>query len=143
MRALLLLLALAACGADGAPTRPGAAEPPDEFPLSLEVSVSPLRIAYLGLALWGAVHPMAWFVVHMRETGTGIAGLIEAWGANASTRGLTWDLTIAATAFVVWVVAETRARRNWSALAVIPVTFAVGLGCALPLYLFLRTRPVT
>jgi len=104
--------------------------------------MSPLRVAYLGLAAWGAVHPMAWFLAHMRETGTGIAGLIDAWSANASTIGLSWDLTIAALALTLWVLAETRVRRNWIALLAIPATFGIGLSCGLPLYLFLRTRPV-
>jgi hypothetical protein len=85
---------------------------------------------------------MVHYARFLREEGTGIGGLIEAWGANASTRGLAWDLAIAGTAFVVWVVAETRARRNWTGLLAIPATFAVGLSFALPLYLFLRTRRV-
>lgn len=67
--------------------------------------------------------------------------LFRAWGANAAAGGLAWNLMIASMAFVVWVVAETRARRNWSALVAIPATLVVGLSFALPLYLFLRTRP--
>ena len=105
--------------------------------------MSRLRLAYAAMALWGAIHPMAWFIAYMRDTGTGLAGLVAAWHANASTTGLTWDLTIAAAALTVWIVAETRVRHNWTALVAIPVTFGIGLGCGLPLYLFLRTRPVT
>lgn len=105
--------------------------------------MSPLRMIYLALAIWGAIHPMAWFVTYMRETGTGLSGLIDAWHANASTTGLTWDLTISAIALTVWIVAETRVRRNWTALLAIPATFCIGVSCGLPLYLFLRTRPVT
>ena len=105
--------------------------------------MSPLRAIYLALAVWGAVHPMYWFVIYMRETGTGLSGLIDAWYVNASTTGLTWDLTIAATALAVWIVAETRVTRNWSALWAIPATFCIGLSCGLPLYLFLRTRGIT
>lgn len=105
--------------------------------------MSRLRLIYLALALWGAVHPMYWFLRHMRETGTGLSGLIDAWYVNASTTGLTWDLTIAAVALCVWVVAETAVRRNWVALVALPATLCIGLSCGLPLYLFLRTRPVT
>jgi hypothetical protein len=53
-----------------------------------------------------------------------------------------WDLTIAAIALTIWIVAEVAARRNWLALVAIPATFAIGVSCGLPLYLFLRTRPV-
>jgi hypothetical protein len=101
--------------------------------------MTPLRLAYLALAVWGAVHPMYWFVTHMRETGTGLGGLIDAWYVNASTTGLTWDLTIAAIALTVWVLAETISRRAWVGLVAIPATFGIGVSCGLPLYLFLRS----
>jgi len=104
--------------------------------------MSKLRMAYLALAIWGAVHPMIWFVAHMRATGTGLPGLIDSWYVNAGTTGLTWDLTIAAIALTLWVLAETVVRRNWLALVAIPATFCIGVSCGLPLYLFLRTRPV-
>jgi hypothetical protein len=103
--------------------------------------MTPLRLAFLALAIWGAVHPMYWFVKYMRETGTGLGGLIDAWYVNASTTGLTWDLTIAAIALTVWVLAETISRRAWLGLIAIPATFCIGVSCGLPLYLFLRSRP--
>lgn len=99
-----------------------------------------LRWVFLVLAIWGAIHPMYWFVTHMSQTGTGLSGLIDAWYVNASTTGLTWDLTIAAIALTVWVVAETVARRDWLALVAVPATFCIGVSCGLPLYLFLRSR---
>lgn len=99
-----------------------------------------MRGVWLVLALWGAVHPMYWFVTHMRETGTGLSGLIDAWYVNASTTGLTWDLTIAAVTLTVWVVAETWQRRDWLALVAVPATFCIGVSCGLPLYLYLRSR---
>ena len=104
--------------------------------------MTPLRLVWLALALWGAVHPMYWFLRHMSETGTGLGGLIDAWYVNASTTGLTWDLTIAAVTLTVWIVAETAVRRNLEALIAIPATFCIGVSCGLPLYLFLRARPV-
>jgi hypothetical protein len=99
-----------------------------------------MRWIFLALAVWGAIHPMYWFLRYMRETGTGLGGLIDAWYVNASTTGLTWDLTIAAIALTVWVVAETWQRRDWLALVAIPATFCIGVSCGLPLYLYLRSR---
>lgn len=104
--------------------------------------MSRLRLGYLALAIWGAIYPMGWFVAYLRETGTGLPGLFAAWTANASVIGLTSDLVIAAIALTLWVIAETTVRRNWIALAAIPATFCIGLSFGLPLYLFLRTRPV-
>lgn len=105
--------------------------------------MSPLRALYLALAVWGAIHPMYWFITYMRETGTGLSGLIDAWYVNASTTGLTWDLTIAAITLTVWIIAETATRKNWIALICIPATYMVGVSLALPLYLFIRSRPIT
>lgn len=98
-----------------------------------------LRLAFLALAAWGAVHPMFWFLKHMGETRTGLSGLIDAWYVNASTTGLTWDLTIAAIALTVWILAEAIGRRTWLHLVAIPATFCIGVSCGLPLYLFLRS----
>jgi hypothetical protein len=103
--------------------------------------IAPLRLVWLGLAVWGAIHPMYWFLRYMRETGTGLSGMIDAWYVNASTTGLTWDLTIAAIALTVWIVAETVSHRRWLNLIAIPATFCIGVSCGLPLYLFLRSRP--
>lgn len=104
--------------------------------------ISPLRWAYLALAVWGAVHPMAWFIAWFRANGLDLSAMIDAWHVNAATSGLVWDLTIAAIALTLWIVAEVSVRRNWSALWAIPATFLIGLSFGLPLYLFLRTRPV-
>ncbi|MFN6978915.1 MAG: DUF2834 domain-containing protein [Gemmobacter sp.] len=104
--------------------------------------MTPLRWLWLALAVWGATHPMYWFVTYMRETGTGLAGLIDAWYVNASTTGLTWDLIIAAITLTAWIIGETAVRRNWIALLAIPATFCIGVSCGLPLYLFLRSAPI-
>jgi hypothetical protein len=67
--------------------------------------------------------------------------MVTAWHANAATTGLVWDLTIAAAALTVFILAEVRARRDWLGLVAIPATFCIGVSCGLPLYLFLRSRP--
>jgi len=104
--------------------------------------MSVLRMTYLALAVWGSIHPMAWFIAFWRAEGFSLSLLIDSWYVNAGTTGLVWDLTIAAIALTVWIVAETWVRRNWLALVAVPATFCIGLSCGLPLYLFLRTRPV-
>lgn len=104
--------------------------------------MSPLRMVYLALAAWGAVHPMCYFIAWFRENGFDIMGMVDAWHANAAASGLVWDLTIAAITLTVWILAEVAVRRNWGALIAIPATFCIGVSCGLPLYLFLRTAPV-
>jgi len=103
--------------------------------------MSPLRMIFLALAIWGAIHPMYYFVSWFLENGWSIMAMVDAWHVNAATSGLVWDLTIAAVTLTVWIVAEVAARRNWVALLAIPATFCIGVSCGLPLYLFLRSRP--
>lgn len=100
-----------------------------------------MRWVFLGLAIWGAVHPMFYFLRFMRTEGSGLSGLIDAWYVNDSTTGLTWDLTIAAIALAAWILAEVWRTRRWLGLLAVPATFGIGLSCGLPLYLFLRARP--
>lgn len=99
-----------------------------------------LRAVFLLLALWGTVHPMYWFISWFMENGWSLMAMVDAWHANAATSGLVWDLTIAAVALSVWVVAESIRTGNWRSLWAIPATFCIGVSCGLPLYLFLR-RP--
>lgn len=104
--------------------------------------MSILRMIYLALAIWGAVHPMYYFVTWFQANGFDIMGMVDAWHVNAASSGLVWDLTIAAITLTVWIVAEVAVRRNWLGLIAIPATFCIGVSCGLPLYLFLRTAPV-
>lgn len=102
-----------------------------------------LRWLYLALAIWGVVHPMAYFLKWFGENGFDLMAMVDAWHVNAASSGLVWDLTIAAVTLTVWIVAETFSNRNWLNLVAIPATFCIGVSCGLPLYLFLRSKPET
>lgn len=99
-----------------------------------------MRWVWLALAVWGAIHPMYFFISWLAANGWSIGGMIDAWGANASTIGLTWDLIISAIALTIWVLVETARARDWPRLLAIPATFCIGVSCGLPLYLYLRSR---
>jgi len=101
-----------------------------------------MRWIYLALAIWGAIHPMYYFVSWFTENGWSLSAMIDAWYVNDATTGLTWDLTIAAISLTIWIIAEVVVRRNWSALIAIPATYCIGVSCGLPLYLFLRSRRI-
>ena len=100
-----------------------------------------MRLVWLALALWGAVHPMVWFWTWFAENGVSITGMLAAWHASAATSGLVWDLTIAAITLSVWAVWESIRTRNWIGFLAIPACFLIGVSCGLPLYLFLRGQP--
>lgn len=85
--------------------------------LSLPFELTPLRLVWLCLALIGA--------------GIGI------WAP--APLGASEGLAMAVLA--LWCLIETSVRRNWAAFLTLPALW-LGLGCALPLYLFIRSRRI-
>jgi len=104
--------------------------------------MSPLRMLYLALAVWGTIHPMYYFITWFNAEGWSLSAMVDAWHANAAASGLVWDLTIAAVTLTIWIIAEVAVRRNFLSLIAISATFCIGVSCGLPLYLFLRTAPI-
>ena len=99
-----------------------------------------MRNVFLLLAIWGAIHPMYYFITWFQAEGWDIMAMVEAWHVNAATSGLVWDLTIAAISLTIWILVEATKNRNWLSLIAIPATFCIGVSCGLPLYLYLRSR---
>jgi hypothetical protein len=104
--------------------------------------MSSARIIYLILAILGATLPMFYFVRWFNDHGWSLSGMVAAWNVNDATTGLVYDLTVSAIALTVFIIVEARVRRDRLPLICIPLIFAVGVSFALPLYLFLRTRPI-
>lgn len=99
-----------------------------------------MKWVFLALAVWGAIHPMYYFVSWFNANGFDLMAMVDAWHVNAASSGLVWDLTIAAIALTIWVIYETVMRKDWLRLIAIPATFCIGVSCGLPLYLYLRMR---
>jgi len=99
---------------------------------------------YLVLAVAGTVLPVWFNLSVLVRTDWATLLQITDWRAYADSYYLTihWDLIIASLAIIVWVSAEVAVRRNWVALIAIPATVLIGISSGLPLYLFLRTRPL-
>ncbi len=105
--------------------------------------MSPLRASYLALSVLGA----AWSLARLAPWRGWADRLAVEAPIAAAARALDDPLPLAGpalafAAFALWVIAETRIRRNWPALLAIPGALALGLPFALPFYLFLRTRPI-
>ena len=97
-----------------------------------------MRMIFLALAVWGAIHPMYYFIQWFNQNGYDLMAMVDAWHANAASSGLVWDLTIAAVTLTAWILFETFTKRRWRGLIAIPATFCIGVSCGLPLYLYLR-----
>ncbi len=104
--------------------------------------MSLLRLTYLVCALLGAVLPVRHYLAFLTAHDWSVPALGAAWLDTATGSGLSLDMGLAALVLSLWILAETRVRRNWSALWAIVAALVFGVGCGLPLYLFLRTRKV-
>ena len=99
------------------------------------------RTIYLLLALAGLAFPVRSFGVWF-ATGGDWRALAEAVTASGPVRGMAEALIIVSTAAVIFMVAECWARRDRLSLIAIPVTILLGPAVGLPLYLYLRLRPI-
>ncbi len=84
--------------------------------------LTPLRLVWLALAVLGAV--------------------LALWQGETMWQGARRTEIVAQIALALWCMVETMVRRNWVAFLVFPA-LALGIGCALPLYLFIRSRRIT
>ncbi|QFQ86553.1 DUF2834 domain-containing protein [Paracoccus kondratievae] len=83
--------------------------------------LTPVRLVWAGLTLFGAA--------------------LALWRGEVLWRGAGGSDLVAHATLAFWCVIETMQRRNWIALLTLPA-LALGLGCALPLYLFIRSRRI-
>jgi hypothetical protein len=91
-----------------------------------------MRNIYLVLAIAGAIVPWLLFLDFFATEG--VAGFLPALFVNGAAGGFAADVLISSAVFWLWLRAE-RAPRQWLYVA---VNLAVGLSCALPLYLYVR-----
>ncbi|WP_134681288.1 DUF2834 domain-containing protein [Paracoccus ravus] len=84
--------------------------------------LTPLRLVWLALAAIGA----------------GVA----LWRGETLWQSASGTEIVAQIALGLWCMVETMVRRNWAAFLTFPA-LALGIGSALPLYLFIRSRRIT
>ncbi len=89
--------------------------------------MSALRKTYLILAIIGAVAPLV---------------LVSGWRPAQAFFAPDWSALIALLALVVFAGYECVARKNYLPLLALPIATLIGLGAGLPLYLFLRSKPL-
>lgn len=97
-----------------------------------------MRTLYLALALLGTALPYLFFVRFVADVGPSPGAFLAATVANDASAGLVADLTVATLAFWAgsWAEARRLGMRRWWIYPA--VTLAIGLSCALPLFLWAR-----
>jgi hypothetical protein len=98
-----------------------------------------LTIVFGLLAILGLLLPW-YFNLQFMAAGGGLAGFLRAGLANPAVSSLTFDILIAAGAFLIWMIVESRrlGMRHWWIYIVL--TFAVAFAFAFPLFLMMRER---
>jgi hypothetical protein len=103
--------------------------------------MSAIRILWLILAIAGAIVPWLYFGPWLWENSFDLGAMVDLWTANDAVTGVTYDVSWAYLVLVIWVLVESLPRKDWKSLLAIPAGVMVGVSFALPLYLFLRSRP--
>jgi len=98
-------------------------------------------IVYGVLALAGLVVPWIFNLqfIHAHQGFTVSAFVAEAFSVPAA-RSIGADISIAATAWMIWMVGEARRLRMRHAWVYIVLVFTVAFAFACPLFLFMRER---
>jgi Terpene cyclase DEP1 len=109
--------------------------------ISTKNQSSSLKTIYLLLAIAGSIAPWFWLL----QDSTALVSLslfFQRAFANNVAAGLTSDLVISAIAFFsfVWIELKRMGVSRLWLLAYIGLTFAVGLSCALPSFLYYREQ---
>ncbi len=97
-----------------------------------------LKTSYLLLALLGAVIPMAFFANFFFAQGIDLIVFIQALFVNGAAGGFSADLLISS--FVFWIYMFSNKSSGPKPWAFIAINLCIGLSCALPAYLWAKTR---
>jgi preprotein translocase subunit SecY len=94
---------------------------------------------YAGLAILGIALPWTYNVQFLAAGGTP-TGFLSAGFANPAVSSLSFDILIASTAFLVWMVMETRRLKMRHGWVYAVLMFSIAFAFAFPLFLFMRER---
>ena len=98
-----------------------------------------LRTAYLIFAVLGAVIPLAFFADFAAAEGIDLVAFVMALFVNGASGGFTADLLISS--FVFWIYMFSNRASGPKPWAFIAMNLCIGLSCALPAYLWAKSRP--
>jgi predicted membrane-bound spermidine synthase len=103
-------------------------------------STRTLEAVYLGLAILGAVLPLAAFLPWLVAHGLDLPRFLQELFANRIAAFFGWDVVISAIVVLVAVAAQRDGLSNAQRLAIIAGTLLIGVSVGLPLLLLFRVR---
>ena len=99
-----------------------------------------LELVYLGLAVAGAVIPLAAVLPWLAEHGFAPSLFVQQMFANRISAFFSWDVVLSAIVVLVAVIAGSDRLRGTQRLGVVAGTLLVGVSLGLPLLMFFRER---
>jgi len=103
--------------------------------------VTSRRTLFVVLAIAGAIVPWLFFARFFAVEGFG-GSFVGALFVNGAAGGFASDVLISSAVFWIFLFREARLRGIRHAWAFVVINLAVGLSCALPLFLWARERSV-
>lgn len=104
--------------------------------------MSASRVLYALMAVAALAFPVRHFATWLWAHRADPEGMIAALFANDLVTGLIGVLVLTNAATVVFIVSECTIRRDRLGLIAVPVTMVYSVAVGLPLYLYLRLRPI-
>ncbi len=100
------------------------------------------RTLYAILFLTALAFPVRRFVLWFHEHGFDFPLLIDEVTATGPATGVTGAVLIASLTAIIFMIGECITRRDRLSIVAVPVTLVFGVAVGLPLYLYLRLRPI-
>lgn len=98
-----------------------------------------MKRLYLFLSIAGAILPYIFFTQYIISEGLNLPGFVSALFANPPASGFTSDLLLTSLVFWIMMFREKRQGNGPSPLIFITLNLLIGLSCALPAYLYVRS----
>ncbi|MFK7941951.1 MAG: DUF2834 domain-containing protein [Paracoccaceae bacterium] len=100
------------------------------------------RTIYLALTVLALIFPVRRFLSWFGEHGLDLPDLWAELTTSDPVKGVTAALILASLATLVFIIGEATTRRDWLSMVCVPVTLVFGVAVGLPLYLYMRLRPL-
>ena len=100
------------------------------------------RTLYLLLTLAALAFPVRRFILWFADYGFDVEKLLAELMISDPAKGVTSAVLIASGATLIFIVGEATTRRDWFSMICVPVTLIFGVAVGLPLYLYMRLRPL-
>ncbi len=99
-----------------------------------------MKRLYLVLTIVGAILPYFFFTQFIVSHGVDLPGFISALFVNPPTAGFTSDLLFSSFVFWIMMFQEKKHSNGPNPMTFIALNLTIGLSCALPAYLYAKSR---